>query len=111
MNIFQETYSEKKHTLKKGVKAYHLGNVLAVVSDKKFAIDNGAGSITGYTAEILAAYRYYPGGSLMDAYNPTAYKFGYNAGSERDDEITGTVGTHFTTYFREFNGSRTKVGE
>jgi len=31
-----------------------------------------------------------------------AYRFGYQ-GSEKDDEITGSSGTHYTTYFRELD--------
>ncbi len=56
MNIFQETYSEKKHTLKKGVKAYHLGNVLAVVSDKKIAQDDGVGIVSIAFWDVGAVY-------------------------------------------------------
>ncbi len=33
-------------------------------------------------------------------YNGGAYRFGYNKGSEKDDEISG-AGNHFTTFYRE----------
>ena len=50
----------------------------------------------------MAANNYYPGGSLMpDAYyNAENYRHSYQ-GSEKDDEITGTTGTHITTHYRE----------
>ncbi len=37
------------------------------------------------------------------SFSSNSYRFGYNAGSEKDDEITGVTGSHFTTYFREFD--------
>lgn len=46
---------------------------------------------------------YYAGGMLMPGrnFNASSYRFGYNAGSEKDDEITGVTGSHFTTFYRE----------
>jgi len=35
-------------------------------------------------------------------YNSTEYRFGYQ-GSEKDDEISGTTGAHYTTFFRELD--------
>jgi hypothetical protein len=48
------------------------------------------------------AQDYYPFGMLMPgrSYSSTAYKYGFNKGSEKDDEIAG-LGNHFTTFFRE----------
>jgi hypothetical protein len=45
-------------------------------------------------------YRY---GSLLPARNASSgdYRFGFNAGSEKDDEITGVAGSHITTFWRE----------
>ena len=47
-------------------------------------------------------YDYYPFGMLMPgrSYSSTAYKYGFNKGSEKDDEIAG-LGNHFSTFFRE----------
>ena len=52
--------------------------------------------------DIVAANNYYPGGSLMPEayYNAENYRHSYQ-GSEKDDEITGTNGTHITTHYRE----------
>jgi RHS repeat-associated protein len=46
---------------------------------------------------------YYAGGMLQPGrnYNAGRYRFGYNKGSEWDDEITGVAGSHFTTFYRE----------
>ncbi len=45
---------------------------------------------------------YFTGGSLLPGRNanPGSYRHGYQ-GSETDNEITGTSGTHITTFFRE----------
>lgn len=71
----------------------HLGNVLAVVSDTKNADS---------TANVVNATDYYPGGSPMPGrnFNANSYRYGYNKGSEKDDEISG-AGNHFTTFYRE----------
>ncbi len=44
-------------------------------------------------------------GSLLENrnFNSEKYRFGWNKGSEKDDEITGITGSHITTYFREFD--------
>ena len=48
---------------------------------------------------------YYLGGSLMPGRysGGSDYRYGYNAGSEKDDEITGVEGAHITTFFREYD--------
>ncbi|MBE7443654.1 MAG: hypothetical protein HS119_14500 [Flavobacteriales bacterium] len=53
--------------------------------------------------DVLITYDYYAGGSIMPgrSFSANSYRYGYNAGSEKDDEITGITGSHFTTYFRE----------
>lgn len=35
--------------------------------------------------------------------NSSEYRYGFNQGSEKDDEITGVTGSHITTHFREFD--------
>jgi HAMP domain-containing protein len=63
----------------------HLGNVLAVVSDKKLA---------GNEADIVSTSDYYPFGMTMPgrSSNSTEYRYGYT-GHEKDDEVSGT-GNH-----------------
>ena len=95
----------------------HLGNVKVTVSDRKLAVDDGTysggvkinstpdGIIDFYEPDVLSAVDHYPGGFPMPnrSFNANSYRYGYNDGSEKDDEITGVVGSHFTTYFREFD--------
>ncbi|WP_177230615.1 RHS repeat-associated core domain-containing protein [Chitinophaga sp. CF118] len=71
----------------------HLGNVLAVVSDKKKGADeNGDGIIESYNADVISAYDYYPFGSLMPGrtFNSenNKYRYGFN-GKENDNEVKG----------------------
>ncbi|MCB9361355.1 MAG: hypothetical protein H6588_08640 [Flavobacteriales bacterium] len=56
-------------------------------------------------ADVLLTYDYYPGGSIMPGrnYASNEYRYGFNKGSEKDDEITGVTGSHITTYFREYD--------
>ncbi|PJB58326.1 MAG: hypothetical protein CO098_09240 [Bacteroidetes bacterium CG_4_9_14_3_um_filter_41_19] len=35
------------------------------------------------------------------SFNANSYRYGFNKGSEKDDEISGVIGGHFTTKFRE----------
>jgi K+/H+ antiporter YhaU regulatory subunit KhtT len=46
---------------------------------------------------------YYAGGSIMPgrSFNSSEYRYGFNKGSEKDDEITGVTGSHITTFYRE----------
>ncbi|OFY89104.1 MAG: hypothetical protein A3K10_08720 [Bacteroidetes bacterium RIFCSPLOWO2_12_FULL_31_6] len=48
---------------------------------------------------------YSTGGSLLPgrSFNSSEYRYGWNKGSEKDDEITGVTGSHYTTYFREYD--------
>jgi len=47
---------------------------------------------------------YYAGGMLLPGrnYNSNTYRFGFN-GQEKDDEITGTTGSHYTAMFWEYD--------
>ncbi|MDD3687339.1 MAG: hypothetical protein PHE56_11295, partial [Bacteroidales bacterium] len=87
----------------------HLGNVMAVVSDKRTPIITGS-AITGYTPELLIAKDYYPFGMEMSGrYTGVGnedpdnkYRFGFN-GQEKDDEITGHTGSVYTAMFWEYD--------
>jgi hypothetical protein len=84
----------------------HLGNVMVTVSDRKLPKDTlGDNSVDHFRADVLSAGDYYAFGMQMPGrnFNSSSYRFGYNAGSEKDDEITGVTGSHFTTFFREFD--------
>jgi RHS repeat-associated protein len=70
----------------------HLGNVLVTVSDKKIGVDNNSdGVIDYYTADVVTANDFYPGGMTMPGRkyeNGTSYRYGFN-GKEEDNEISG----------------------
>lgn len=73
----------------------HLGNVLAVISDrKKTADENGDGSVDYYNADIVSAVDYLPFGGQMPGrvYNDQdRYRYGFN-GKENDSEVKGEGG-------------------
>lgn len=79
-----------------GLKRYelvnHLDNVLAVVTDKKLAVDaDNNGQADYYTAEVASAQDYYPFGMLQPGRQFTlgnAYRYGFN-GKENDNEVKG----------------------
>ncbi len=94
----------------------HLGNVHVVISDRKLPVDDGVYDSNGnqtsttpdgifdyYEPDVISAVDHYPGGFPMPgrSFNGNSYRYGYNQGSEKDDEITGVTGSHFTTYWRE----------
>jgi hypothetical protein len=63
---------------KTGIKQYeltsHLGNVLAVISDRKLAVDANNNDTTDYyTADVQSRQMYFPFGMLMPgrSYNST----------------------------------------
>jgi hypothetical protein len=76
----------------------HLGNVMAVVTDKKLPIDlNTPDQLTdAFLPDIVSVTDYYPGGMLIPGRNFSSekYRFGFNR-HERDDEIKGS-GNHLT---------------
>ena len=72
----------------------HLGNVLVTVSDKKIGVDaNSDGTIDYYTADVISAQDFYPGGMTMpgrkyQAGSSSKYRYGFN-GKENDNEVKG----------------------
>jgi len=72
----------------------HLGNVLAVVSDRKIGKSTGTypGPALWYEADVLSTQQYYPFGMLMPGRQYTVgsydYRYGFN-GKEGDDEVKG----------------------
>lgn len=70
----------------------HLGNILAVVSDRKVSANPAA---DGYQADVVSATDYYPFGMPMPGrnVNGTEYRYGFN-GKEKDGEVTGDHGSH-----------------
>ncbi len=69
----------------------HLGNVMAVVSDRKIAVDGNSDGVADYfTGEVLSASDYYAFGAQMPGRNFTSetYRYGFQ-GQEKDDEVKG----------------------
>ena len=72
----------------------HLGNVLAVISDRKIGKSTGTypGPALWYEADVLSTQQYYPFGMLMPgrqyAVGSYDYRYGFN-GKEGDDEVKG----------------------
>ncbi|MFH1005169.1 MAG: hypothetical protein V1781_06715, partial [Bacteroidota bacterium] len=69
----------------------HLGNVLAVVSDKKIPTDDDKdGQVDYYRANVISSTDYYPFGMIMPdrSFNAGKYRFGFGGG-EKVNEIYG----------------------
>jgi RHS repeat-associated protein len=71
----------------------HLGNVLATISDRKFAVpsDTNSSLIDHYEPDIVTAQDYYPFGMLSRVAVPndgSTYRFGFN-GKMMDNDVKG----------------------
>jgi RHS repeat-associated protein len=73
----------------------HLGNVLAIVSDKKIGVSSTSNSslIDHYEPDIVSAQDYFPFGMLQPgrsflSSNGNKYRYGFN-GKENDNEVKG----------------------
>ena len=73
----------------------HLGNVLAVVSDRRTPEFTG-GILSNYNAYVNSAQDYYSFGMTHPgrSFGSTTYKYGFN-GKEKDDEWTGNTGATY----------------
>ena len=72
----------------------HLGNVLAVVSDRKIGVaDQGnPGTVEYYEAHVVSAQDYYPFGMIMPgrSFSAGEYRFGFNSMEQNDEwSVTG----------------------
>jgi len=74
----------------------HLGNVLAVVSDRKIPRPDGSGNLHNYEADVLSSQDYYGFGWMEPGrnFNDSNYRYGFN-GKEKTDEIVGLTGTDY----------------
>jgi LysM repeat protein len=74
----------------------HLGNVLVTISDKKIGVDaNTDGLIDYYTADVITANDYYPGGMTMpgrkyQATTSSKYRYSIN-GQEKERELNENI--------------------
>lgn len=80
---------QKRYELKN-----HLSDVVVVVSDKREMVD---GSLQ---AKVITAEDHYPFGSPLPGrkFNLAGHRFGFNAGSERDDDLYGEGNGYITPH-------------
>ncbi|MGV3631749.1 MAG: RHS repeat-associated core domain-containing protein [Bacteroidota bacterium] len=81
----------------------HLGNVNAVIKDRKIPVSGGGSNDAIYEAFVVQTKDYYPFGMVMPGRNenPTGYRYAYN-GMETDPEVKGE-GNSYTTEFRHYD--------
>jgi len=78
--------------------ANHLGNVNAVISDGKLAVDDGSHNASGladfYLPDVVSSQDYYSFGALMPgrSFSSGDYRYGFN-GKENDNEVKGVTGS------------------
>jgi RHS repeat-associated protein len=90
-----------RDSLTRGNKSYelanHIGDVLAVVSDRKLYSPDGP------VAEVQAAYNYYPFGMTMPgrSMGNNEYRYGFQ-GMESEDNLRGENNS-YTTEFRQYD--------
>ena len=99
-------FDELMYTRYVGDKRYelsnHLGNVLAVITDRKLPLLN-ASSVAIFTPDVLSYSEYYPYGYKLPGRSGSSgnYRYGFN-GKEEDDEWKGD-GLHIDYGFRVYD--------
>ncbi len=108
IDIINDVPPDSIFTRNLNVKLYelsdHLGNVRAVVSDRKRAHSPGQG---GYYADFVAYNHPYPfgmpqPGRTWQATGADNYRYGFN-GMETDPEVKLGKDQHYTSYFRQYD--------
>ncbi|PCJ64359.1 MAG: hypothetical protein COA58_13475 [Bacteroidetes bacterium] len=102
------TYQSDYKTFYRGEKRYelsnHLGNVLAVITDRRIQTCL-AGDIIYYSAQVVSVSDYYPFGMQIKERqwknSSFSYRFGFNS-KEKDDEVSGS-GNSYDYGFRIYN--------
>lgn len=87
-------HGEKQYEL-----ANHLGNVLAVVSDRRKPIFTG-GSLSHYEPDLVSSTDYYPFGMAMPgrSLNAGGYRYGFNGQEKSDDVVKGNYTAEYWEY-------------
>ena len=109
VNINPQSINHLKYIA--GEKSYelsnHLGNVLAVVTDKKVGIESTtiSGDLAYYQSDVVSYSDYYPFGMLQPnrhgQENGADYRYGMN-GMEQDNEVVGK-GNSYTAEFWQYD--------
>jgi len=92
-NLFRRQNNEAYYPIARGKKQYelanHLGNVLAVISDRKIPNINW-NNLENYSPDLINAQDYYPFGMEMPdrKFSSEKYEFGFN-GKLNDNEVYG----------------------
>lgn len=79
---------------------------MVVITDRKIGMDTDTdGDVDYYIADVISAQDYYVGHGIMPgrSFNSNAYRYGGANGQEKDDEITGVVGSHYTAEYWEYD--------
>ena len=103
INDHVQNYDTLSYSYLRGDKRYeltnHLGNIHAVLTDKRHGVDLDNDSITDYyEADVASVGDYYPFGMEMPGRNYSNYRYGFQ-GQEKDDEIKG-IGNSITYTYR-----------
>jgi RHS repeat-associated protein len=100
------TVAKNSASRKLGKKVYelsnHLGNVLAVVSDRRVQVATAGNFVTVYGGEVMSFTDYYAFGGGMSgrSFVSSSYRYGFN-GQEKDSELGEGV---TTAEFWEYDG-------
>lgn len=95
-DVYSNVLGEKQYEL-----TNHLGNVNAVITDRKMVAQ--VGSAWQFEAVVIMSADYYPGGQVMPgrSTNSDSYRYAYN-GMEQDIEVSG-IGNSYTTEYRQYD--------
>lgn len=87
--LFDHVLGNKRYEL-----SNHLGNVNAVISDRKLSVAGGGGAHDYYLADVVSSTDYYAFGAPMvgRTFSAATYRYGFN-GKENDDEVKGIEGS------------------
>ena len=98
-----ESRDETNRSAKKFELSNHLGNVVSVITNEKKPNNLDSDQNIDYFSPVIASsVTYWPFGYPLKTENPQAYRFGFN-GMEKDPEITGQEGSHYTALFWQYD--------
>ncbi len=98
-----ESQNEAVRSAKKYELTNHLGNVVAVINNQKKPNNLDSDQYIDYFSPVIvSSTTYWPFGLPLEADNLQEYRFGFN-GMEKDPEITGQEGSHYTAMFWEYD--------